>query len=85
MKRTWVIREEWIECVIDILEEDSFTLTEIKEELEYIGLEIGIGEIRTILSAFYVLGIVTRKRTYKKNYKYTLSKPRKIQDITSKK
>ena len=85
MKRSWVIREEWIECVIDILEEDSATLGEIKAQLEYIGLKIGIGEIRTILSAFYVLGIVTRKRTYKKNYKYALSKPQKIKDFTEQK
>ncbi len=85
MKRTWIIREEWIECVIDILDEESFTLSEIKEELEYMGIEIGIGEIRTILSAFYVLGIVSRKKTYKKNYKYTLLKPRKIQDYPNEK
>ena len=85
MKRSWVIKEEWIECVIDILEEDSATLTEIKEQLDYIDLHIGIGEIRTILSAFFVLGIVSRKRTYKKNYKYTLVRPHKIQDITQKK
>lgn len=85
MKRTWIIREEWIKCVIDILGEESFTLTEIKEELEYMGIEIGIGEIRTILSAFYVLGIVSRKKTYKKNFKYTLSKPRQIQDYPDEK
>ena len=85
MKRTWVINEEWIECVIDILSNESVTLSEIKEELVGLGLDIGIGEIRTIMSSFYLLGIVTRKRTYKKNYKYTLSKPRKIQDITEEK
>jgi hypothetical protein len=85
MKRSWVIKEGWIESIIDILEEDSSTLTEIKDQLEYIGLHIGIGEIRTILSAFYVMGIVSRKKTYKKNYKYTLVRPHKIQDITQKK
>ena len=75
MKHTFIINGEWVTSLLDLLEDQYMTLNDIQERLREIGIEISIGEIRTILSAFYLLGILDRYKTRQKAYKYKIKTP----------
>ncbi len=79
MRRTYEIRSEWLERLLSELEERSMTLQEIHDLLAENQYEIPIGELRSILSAFSFLGLIKRKKTWKKNYRYQIEKTEKFE------
>ena len=77
MKRTYTVEIDWVYELIESIEEAPMTLQEIHEALIGKGYQISYGEIRSVVSAFSLLGLIGRQKTWKKNYKYQIEKPEK--------
>jgi len=77
MKRTYTIDIGWVYDILEEIDGRPMTLQEIYESLKERGHDISLGDIRSIVSAFSLLGLIDRKKTWKKNYKYQIEKPEK--------
>ncbi len=74
MKRTFVIDRECAAYIFGALETQYMTLQEIQLYLSERNISMSIGELRSILSGLYFLGLIDRRKTRKKNYKYQILK-----------
>ena len=74
MKRSFTIDKECVAYIIGGLESRSMSLLDIQIYLASKQINISIGELRSILSGLYFLGIIDRHKTRKKSYKYQILK-----------
>ncbi len=74
MKRSFTIDKECVAYIIGGLESRSMSLLDIQIYLASKKINISIGELRSILSGLYFLGIIDRHKTRKKSYKYQILK-----------
>ena len=77
MKRTYIVKIDWVWSLMKEIESNPMTLQEIHATLQQKGYQIPFGEIRAVVSAFSMLGMISRSKTWKKNYKYQIEKPEK--------
>lgn len=72
MKYSFTIDQVWLKFVFDLLSDRSLDLKDIHEELKKMGANIPLGELRSILSSLYFLGILDRRKSHKNSYKYKI-------------
>jgi hypothetical protein len=74
MKRSFYINRECVAYIIGGLESQSMSLGEIQEYLEQKSIKISLGELRSIISGLYFIGLIERRKTRKKSFKYQILK-----------
>ena len=74
MKRSYTIKRECVAKIIGGLETRSMSLQDIEDYLTENDIIISPGELRSILSGLYFLGLIDRHKTRKKSYKYQILK-----------
>ncbi len=72
MKKTFYIKNECVAYILYGLSTRTMTLKQINSYLSDNNIKIPIGQLRAILTTLNFLGLVTRKITYKKHFKYSL-------------
>lgn len=76
MKRSFTVKRECVAYIIGGLQYSSMTLMDIAEYLEEQGITLSPGELKSIVTGLYYLGLIDRHKTRKKSYKYQILKPK---------